>query len=41
MLRSHVSTDNFDNSDLVGAELKPSSRLELVGARVLDTLPSL
>jgi hypothetical protein len=40
MLRLYTSTNNFNNSDLVEAKLKPPSKLELVRARVLGTLPS-
>jgi hypothetical protein len=39
-LRLYTPTNNFNKSDLVEAELKPSSRLELVEARVLGTLSS-
>jgi hypothetical protein len=38
-LRLHAPTNNFNNSNLVEAKLKPPSELELVEARVLDTLP--
>jgi hypothetical protein len=41
MLRSHIPTNNINNSNLVKAELKSPSRLELVKAYILDTLPSL
>jgi hypothetical protein len=40
MLKSYILTNNFNNSNLVEAEFKPSSKLELVEARVLDTLTS-
>jgi hypothetical protein len=40
MLRLYTSTNNFNNSDLVEAKLEPPSRLELVRARVSDTLSS-
>jgi hypothetical protein len=38
MLRSYASTNNFDNSNLVGAELEPPSESESVRARVPGTL---
>jgi hypothetical protein len=41
MLRLYTYTNNINSSDLVEAELKSPSKLELVGARVPDTLPPL
>jgi hypothetical protein len=40
MLRLYTPTNNFNNSNLVEAELKPPSRLELVRVYILDTLLS-
>jgi hypothetical protein len=39
MLRLYTPTNNFNNSNLVEADLKSPSKLESVKAYVPDTLP--